>query len=315
MDFNVTLNLDDNLSQFRSLTFTKDLIDTYNANYITDSYYPVIDNSDVYYDELLYTRYPTFYNLSNLVYRERELTKADLYFIANNAYYMKGSIYSLKYALESIGVQLMSISYPISSNKKITVYNENLQPIEEDIPNSNVYNILLKTSVTILTGDINLIRDYINQLTYELLLCNSSSMSYSELITKFSINTEIIIRRTYINSNNLESSMDHNNDEGGYLQCNDEDYFYEPHFYYKQDKINFKYVTNIYNINLLNSSEFIVNTHDGIDTEFIPHFYWTQNNIKFRTPKGAHNNIMKESIDSDDYLVSSNFDYDPEFNF
>ena len=188
---NISLNLDDYLKQFSSLNFCDDLLKAYYEERDSDTVLDSRDNeifayrtepSQEHYRTLLNEEYNTIYNLVTLHIPtdESDLSWSDWYYVASNAYKMKGVLASFQYVLDYLNMDPRvegNITYEHVREGEVLGY--------EDGPSGNDYN-LLEVHVPVSSRNADLTRNYLEKLARELLIVDSITASFTDL--EFDIN-------------------------------------------------------------------------------------------------------------------------------
>ena len=181
----LSLNLDDYLIQFPALRFCDDVIKTYfqerEADVVTDEsdnevFAYKTEYSQNHYKTLLEERYNTVYNLINLYLppADEKMAWSDWYYVASNAYKMKGVLASFQYVLDYFNMDPRQEGY----------LNYTVTRVDQTNPNNwdegnDVYTLEIHVPITSRNADLT--KSYLEQLARELLIVNDISTRFHDL--------------------------------------------------------------------------------------------------------------------------------------
>lgn len=216
----LSLNLDEYLKKFRSLTFCQDLLDKYYETQLKQyykligkdydavggvegllilddlsKYYYNTDNTEDYYQGLMESRFPILYRLVNnisipsLTYKGVDYTPTwkDWYFIATNAYNIKGSIRSVYYVFTYLGIDILEQTDP-KTGAVIDFYDKNY--------------LSLRLSLALKTDSPTLVTKDIYSLCSELLLVNEEILTIDILYINY-----LVQNKTYLYINTFTNTF------------------------------------------------------------------------------------------------------------
>jgi len=199
---NISLNLDNYLKQFPSLNFCDDLLKTYYKDRDADTVQDSSDNeifayrtepTQEHYKTLLNEEYDTIYHLVDLYIPSGDtiLSWSDWYYIASNAYKMKGVLASFQYVLD-----YLNMDPRVEGNITYEILREH--------QGNDVHRIQIHVPVASRNADLT--RNYLEKLARELLIVDDITARFTEL--EFDIVIEFTsafnqqwnhIRSTFIN--------------------------------------------------------------------------------------------------------------------
>ena len=180
----ISLNLDDYLKQFPALTFCDDILKTYfqdrEPDVVTDEndgglFAYKTEYSQNHYRTLVEEQYNTIYNLINLYLppAEENMAWSDWYYVASNAYKMKGVLASFQYVLDYFNMDPRQEGY-----LEYTVTRVGAEPNNWNTGN-DVYTLAIHVPITSRNADLT--KTYLEQLARELLIVNEISTRFHDL--------------------------------------------------------------------------------------------------------------------------------------
>lgn len=262
----LSLNLDNYLNQFLSLTFCQDILNEYykkeqdGVTILDDSseYYYYTDNSELYYKGLVESRFPILYRLvQNILIpsitinnKEYNLSWKDWYYITLNAYNLRGSVRSVYYIFTYLGIEILEKRDP-ETNYQIEFYDKNYLSLKLSVALKTNSPILTKKDITALCKELLLIQSeeidieilYINYLVENksYLYVNTFTNRFPRINKQFSIGNH---RNSGVLRNHLESLEKNANTNGAMINTEYVDFLLD-HTYITIDALN-KIFTDYY---------------------------------------------------------------------
>lgn len=372
----LSLNLDEYLKQFHSLTFCQELLEKYYDQQLkkyydsigvdydsvekTDGllilddmskYYYYTDNTEDYYQEKVESRFPILYRLvQNIIVpsisigdKEYTPTWKDWYYIALNAYNLRGNIRSIYYIFTYLGIEILEQRDP-KTNAQIEFYDKNYLDLKLSVALKTDSPILTRKDIYALCRELLLVQTeklkieilYINYLVQNksYLYVNTYTNRFPKVEDRFFIDSDS--ESLYEHFNTIKQTPGYPNIDGIVFNTNYVDFmlnhlhqkvktdvftdFYYPKFYMNQNNTNLSIIpVRIPDIRKATNTFFVMN----LDNIYQPDFFRsTHVEFTINTPDISYptNNIILMDTDIASENTSSSIgtnlsNYEPTFQF